>query len=85
MSTQTAIQPHTFGNQTFDHGVRHGIPWHLTGDAEYRQPTAQLIVDFIRDNFLETQQEGYLDQDRLTDNAGFLVCWIIGEFVCSKQ
>jgi hypothetical protein len=53
MTPQTAVQPRTYGNPAFDHGVCHGISWHLTGDEEYRQPTAQLIVDFIRDNFLE--------------------------------
>jgi hypothetical protein len=85
MTQQTAIHPPTYGNPTFDHGVRHGISWHLTGDEEYRKPTAQLIVDFIRDNFLEPNQEGFLDEDRLTDNAGFLVGWIVGEYVCNKQ
>ena len=85
MTQQIATQTPAYGNRAFDHGVRHGISWHLTGDVEYRQPTAQLIVDFIRDNFLEPHTEGFLDEDRLTDNAGFLVGWIIGEFVCSKQ
>ena len=85
MTQQTVTQTPTYGNTTFDHGVRLGISWHLTGDVEYRKPTAQHIVDFLRDNFLEPQQEGYLDEDRLTDNAGFLVGWIIGEFVCSRQ
>lgn len=73
MTPQTAVQPRTYGNPAFDHGVRHGISWHLTGDEEYRQPTAQLIADFIRDNFLEPYMEGFLDEDRLTNNAGFLV------------
>lgn len=85
MTTQTAYHPRRYGNPEFDNGVLHGISWHLTGDEEYRQPTAQLIIDFIRDNFLEPYTEGFLDVDRLTDNAGFLVGWIVGEYVCSKQ
>jgi len=85
MTPQTAVQSRTYGNPAFDHGVRRGILWHLTGDEEYRQPTAQLIVDFICDNFLEPYTEGFSDEDRLTDNAGFLVGWIVGEYVCSKQ
>lgn len=85
MTPQTAVQPRTYGDAAFDRGVRHGISWHLTGDEEYRQPTAQLIVDFIRDNFLEPHSEGFLNEDRLTDNAGFLVGWIVGEYVCSKE
>ena len=81
----TTQNPPTYGNPVFDHGVRHGISWHLTGDQEYRVPTAQHIVDFIKGNFLEPHDEGYLNDERLTDNAGFLVGWLIGEFVCSKQ
>ena len=81
----TTQNPPTYGNPVFDHGVRLGISWHQTGDEEYRTPTAQHIVDFIRDNFLEPQQDGCLDEDRLTDNAGFLVGWIVGEYVCNRQ
>ena len=53
MTTQIAYHPRRYGNPEFDNGVLHGISWHITGDEEYRQPTAQLILDFIRDNFLE--------------------------------
>ena len=83
MATQTADHPRTYGNPTFDNGVLYGISWHLTGDEAYRNPSAQLIVDFIRDNILEPHAEGFLDEKRLTDNAGFLVGWIVGEYVCT--
>ena len=82
MAPQTAYHPRLYGNPAFDNGVLHGISWHLTGDEEYRLPTAQLIVDFIRDNLLESSAEGFLDEGRLIDNAGFLVGWIVGEFIC---
>ena len=85
MTTQEAVKQRTYGIPIFDNGVAHGISWHLTGDEEYRLPSASHIVDFIKGNFLEPQTDGYLDEDRLTDNAGLLVGWIIGEFVCSKQ
>jgi hypothetical protein len=85
MTTQEATKQRTYGIPVFDKGVAYGISWHLTGDEEYRLPTAAHIVDFIKGNFLEPHDEGYLDLERLTDNAGFLVGWIIGEFVCSKQ
>lgn len=81
MTTQAAYHPRLYGDSSFDHGVLHGISWHLTGDEECRQPTAKLIVDFIRDNFLEPNAEGFVDEDRLTDNAGFLVGWIVGEYL----
>jgi len=84
MTTQTAYHPRAYGNPAFDTGVQHGISWHVTGDVEYRNPTAQLIVDFIRDNILEPHAEGFLDEDRLTDNAGFLVGWIVGEYLVGK-
>ena len=82
MTTCTAYHPRKYGDLAFDNGVLHGISWHLTGDEEYRLPTAQLIVDFIRDNFLEPDAEGSLDGGRLTDNVGFLVGWIVGEYIC---
>lgn len=81
MIQQNAIYLPEYGNKAFDNGVRHGIAWHQTGDADLRQPNAQLLVDFIRDNLLEPAAEGYLNDDRLIDNTGFLVGWIIGEFV----
>lgn len=82
MTTQTAYDPRRYGDPAFDNGVLHGISWHLTGDEEYRRPTGQLVVDFIKDNILETDREGFLDEDRLVDNMGFLVGWIVGEYVC---
>ena len=85
MTQTTERKPPTYGMEQFDRAVTSGIDWFHHGDIEYRQPTAKLIVDFIRDNILEPNQEGFLDEDRLTDNAGFLVGWIVGEYVCNKQ
>jgi hypothetical protein len=82
MTTQITYDSRKYGDPAFDNGVLHGISWHLTGDEEYRQPTSQLIVDFIRDNILEPNREGFLDENRLIDNVGFLVGWIVGEYVC---
>ena len=73
MTTHPAYHPRRYGDPAFDNGVLHDISWHLTGDEEYRQPTSQLIVDFIRDNILEPNREGFLDENRLIDNVGFLV------------
>lgn len=81
MATVTTTNPPTYGNPVFDHGVRLGISWHQNGDEEYRQPTAELIVNFIKDNMLEWAAEGKLDDERLADQAGFLVGWVIGQFV----
>ena len=36
------------------------------------------VVDFITGNFLELDREEFLDEERLRDNAGFLVGWISG-------
>lgn len=75
------VSPPSFGNSTFDNGVRHGILWQRTGDLAYRQATAQLIVDFIKDNILEPESDMPLDEERLTDHLGFLTGWIIGQFL----
>jgi hypothetical protein len=61
MTPQAVVQPQNYGKPAFDHGVHNGISWHVTGDEEYRKPTAQHIVDFIRDNFFEPYTEGILD------------------------
>jgi hypothetical protein len=83
MATQISVpvSPPSFGNSMFDSGVRHGISWQRTGDIAYRQATAQLIVDFIKDNILERESDMPLDDERLTDHLGFLTGWIIGQFL----
>jgi hypothetical protein len=83
MATQihSPVSPPAFGNATFDNGVRHGISWQRFGDIAYRQATAQLIVDFIKDNILEPESDMPLDEERLTDHLGFLTGWIIGQFL----
>jgi len=40
-----------------------------------------MIVEFIKDNMIELAQEEFLDDERLADNTGFLVGWILGEYV----
>lgn len=80
MATVTTNNPPTYGNPVFDHGVRLGISWHQTGDEEYRNPNAELIVSFIKDNMLEWAAEGKLNDERLADQAGFLIGWVIGKY-----
>jgi hypothetical protein len=75
------VSPPSFGNTTFDNGVRRGISWQRSGDIAYRQATAQLIVDFIKDNILEPKSDLPLDEERLTEHLGFLTGWIIGQFL----
>jgi hypothetical protein len=65
------VSPPSFGNSTLDNGVRHGIAWQRTGDIAYRQATAPLIVDFIKDNILEPESDMPLDEERLSDHLGF--------------
>jgi len=65
----------------FDHGVLSGISWFHQGDTPNVPPTAAMIVEFIKDNMNELAQEGFLDDERLADNAGFLVGWILGEYI----
>ena len=79
--THSHVSPPSFGNSRFDNGVRHGISWQRTGDIAYRQATAQLIIDFIKDNILEPESDMPLDEERLIDHLGFLTGWIIGQFL----
>jgi hypothetical protein len=40
--------------------------------------TGEDVVDSITGNFLELDCEGFLDEEWLRDNAGFLVGWMSG-------
>jgi len=81
MIRQIAIQSTAYGNTTIDHGVLSGVDWYKYGDTPNIPPTCQQIVEFIKDNMIELAREGFLDDERLADNAGFLVSWILGEYV----
>ena len=85
MATVITNHPPTYGNPVFDHGIAMGIQWTKTGDPELRIPTAPLVTDFIRDNFLELEKEGYLDEKRLLDLASFLTGWLIGKYVEAQR
>ena len=81
MAIQATKRPPTYGNRMFDHGVLSGISWFHQGDTPNAPPTAAMIVEFIKENMIELAQEGFLDDERLADNAGFLVDWILGEYI----
>jgi hypothetical protein len=65
----------------FDHGALFCISWFHQGDTPNVPPTGAMIVEFIKDNTIKLAQEGSLDDERLADNAGFLVGWILGEYL----
>jgi hypothetical protein len=76
----TTIPPFLLGNPIFEHGYHSGIDWYLLGDHPKTPPTWRQIVDFISENMLELDREGYLDEQRLIDNTAFLVGWILGKY-----
>ncbi len=39
------------------------------------------MIDFLQGNIVELVQEGYLTEERLRDNAGFLIGWIAAQFL----
>lgn len=80
MAITSSIHHPLYDNPTFQHGLVHGFSWFLHGDTPAIAPNTGKIVDFIRDNMLEPASEGFLDEKRLTDNAGFLVGWILACF-----
>jgi hypothetical protein len=80
---QIAISLVILGEQHFDHGYQCGRLWYFNGDPPEKPVTWEDVVDFIRGNFLELDREGFLDEERLRDNAGFLVGWLSGmSFPC---
>jgi hypothetical protein len=81
MATIIRTSPPTFGNATLDRGVECGITWFQTGDEELRVPTAELIINFIEENMLEPEVEAMKEEERLIDNAGFLIGRVIGQFI----
>jgi len=78
--TNNQTHPVIVGNTTYEHGFTHGLSWYFSGDHPDQPPTWHEIVDFIRDNMLELDREGFLDEERLIDNTGFLVGWILGQY-----
>ena len=81
MTIQTATSLVILGEQHFDHGYLCGRSWCFNGDSSKKPVTWEDTVDFIKGNFLELDREGFLDEERLRDNAGFLVGWISGKFI----
>ena len=79
-ATQKSTPPALLGNSAFEQGFEHGLSWYLYGDKPKTSPTWREIVDFIRDNILDLDREDLLDDERLVDNTGFLVGWILAEY-----
>jgi hypothetical protein len=73
MTTQAMRKPPSSSNNMFDHGVLSSISWFHYGDTPDIPSTAAMIVEFIKDNMIELAHEGFLDDERLADNAGFFV------------
>jgi hypothetical protein len=69
------------GDQRFDHGYEDGRVWYFHGDNPDREVTWQDVLDEIKGNFLELAAEGFLDEERIRENAGFLVGWISGKYI----
>jgi len=85
MAVQIGAFLHSYGNEAFDRGVHYGIDFFKQGDWPGIPPTSEQIVQFIKDNILESQQEGWLDDARMADLLGFLIGWVIGEYTVVHQ
>ena len=44
-----------------------------------RPVTEEDVIDFVQGNVVEVAQEGYLDEDQLRSNVGFLLGWIAAQ------
>jgi hypothetical protein len=51
----------------------------MLGTGKYtpgRPMTEEDVIDFLTGNFIELALEGYVDEERLRSNAGFLIGWL---------
>ena len=78
VQTQVGTFLHNYGNTDFDHRVHSGIAFFKRGDWPGVPPTAQQIVEFLKDNIVAP--EFPLDDEQVARNLGFLVGWILGEY-----
>ena len=85
MPAQIGASLHSYGNEAFDRGVRYGIDFFQEGDWPGISPTSEQVIQFIKDNILESQQEGWLDNARMADLLGFFVGWVIGEYTTVRE
>ena len=63
----------------FRQGMNAGAQWYFHGDTPCRPVAEADVMDFLQGNIIELVQEGFLDEDRLRSNAGFLIGWIAAQ------
>lgn len=71
---------HHYGDKAFNLAIRSGISFFLDGDWPNTPPTAQQIVEFVKDNIIDNYGESWFTDERLADMLGFLVGWILGDY-----
>jgi hypothetical protein len=55
--------------------------WYFHGDTPRRPGTPEDVIDFLQGNVVHWRKQGYVDEDRLRSNAGFLLGWIAAQFL----
>ena len=68
-------------SSTFRQGMNDGALWYFHGDTPCRPVTEEDVINFLQGNVVELAQEGYLDEDRLRSNAGFVIGWIAAQLL----
>jgi hypothetical protein len=66
-------------SERFRQGMNDGATWYFHRDTPCRPVTEEDVIDFLQGNVVELVQEGFLDEDRLRSNAGFLLGWIAAQ------
>ncbi len=66
-------------SSAFRSGMDDGVCWYFYGDEPCRPVTEEDVIDFLQGNVVELALEGYLDEERLRNNAGFLIGWIAAQ------
>lgn len=65
----------------FRQGMNDGALCYVHGDTPRRPVTEEDVIDFLQGNVVELVEVGFLDEERLRSNAGFLIGWIAAQLL----
>jgi hypothetical protein len=65
----------------FRQGMNDGALGYFHGDTPCHRVTEEDGIDFLQGNVVELVEVGFLDEDRLRSNAGFLIGWIAAQLL----
>jgi hypothetical protein len=64
---------------TFRRGLNDGATWYFHRDTPRHPVKEEDVIDFLQGHVLHWRKQGYVGEDRLRSNAGFLLGWIAAQ------